>query len=268
MVKTALLRFLYSLEVGSRRLSLKLLLRMRKESRTRRSSWTPVGSGAGGLLGLGPLLLAGTAVEGCPGAGLPWLVTEVSRVGTTQGLLVPLPVALEMGIAVPAPAVGVGAAELLLVVLVPTGVIQLLPFVVALAWEMMAVLEMGTAVLSAVALPAELLPGWEFVVLVAGVKTVVWEEMEVRFLLPTVVLEIVTLGVVIVGMAVVSAVVSAVVVSVVVVSVVVVSVVVVSTVVSLVAMSQLPRGNPRSQRLGPQHRFGRVLDTPPGHKAP
>lgn len=37
MVKTVLLRLLYSFEVGSRKLSLKLLLMMWKDSRTRRS---------------------------------------------------------------------------------------------------------------------------------------------------------------------------------------------------------------------------------------
>lgn len=72
---------------------------------------------------------------------------------------------LEMGITVPPPVGEVGAAELLLVALVLEGVIQLLPFVVALTWETAVVMEMGTAVLLAVALPAELLPDWRFVVL-------------------------------------------------------------------------------------------------------
>lgn len=62
MVKTVRLRLLYSFDVGSRRLSLKLLLRMRKDSETRRSSWTAAGSRAVALLELGPLLLPSTGL--------------------------------------------------------------------------------------------------------------------------------------------------------------------------------------------------------------
>lgn len=71
MVKTVWLRLLYSFDVGSRRLSLKLLLTMRKDSEIWRSSWTAAGSGAVVLLGLGLLLLPSTAVGVCLGAMLP-----------------------------------------------------------------------------------------------------------------------------------------------------------------------------------------------------
>lgn len=71
MVRTVWLRLLYSFDVGSCRLSLKLLLRMRKDSGTRRSSWTLVGRGAVALLGLGPPLLPCRAVGVCLGAVLP-----------------------------------------------------------------------------------------------------------------------------------------------------------------------------------------------------
>lgn len=71
MVKTVWLRLLYSFDVGSRRLSLKLLLTMRKDSEMWRSSWTAAGSRAVVLLGLGLLLLPSTAVEVCLGAMLP-----------------------------------------------------------------------------------------------------------------------------------------------------------------------------------------------------
>lgn len=54
MVSTVLLRLLYSSDAGSRRLSLKLLLMMRKDSGTRTSSWMAAGSWAVVLLGLGP----------------------------------------------------------------------------------------------------------------------------------------------------------------------------------------------------------------------
>lgn len=62
MVKTARLRLLYSFDVGSSRLWLKFLFRMRKDSGTRRSSWTTVGGRAAALLGLGPPLLPSTAI--------------------------------------------------------------------------------------------------------------------------------------------------------------------------------------------------------------
>lgn len=119
-------------------------------------------------------------------------------------LLFPLPLVLEMGITVPPPAAEVGATELLLVALVPTGGTKLLLFAVALAWEMAALLETGTAVLLTVALPAELLLEWKFVVLPLVGKTVAWEEMGVWVLLPVVVLEIVMFGAVVMGVVVVS----------------------------------------------------------------
>lgn len=62
MVRTAWLRLLYSFDVGSSRLWLKFLFRMRKDSGTRRSSWTTVGGRAAALLGLGPPLLPSTAM--------------------------------------------------------------------------------------------------------------------------------------------------------------------------------------------------------------
>lgn len=71
MIKTVWLRLLYSFDVGSRRLSLKLLLTMRKDSEMWRSSWTAAGSRAVVLLGLGLLLLPSTTVEVCLGAMLP-----------------------------------------------------------------------------------------------------------------------------------------------------------------------------------------------------
>lgn len=71
MVKTVYWRLWYSFDVGSRRLSLKLLLRMRKESGTRRSSWTAVGRRTAALLGSGRPPLLSTAVGVCLGAVLP-----------------------------------------------------------------------------------------------------------------------------------------------------------------------------------------------------
>lgn len=76
MARTVRLRLLYSSDAGSRRLSLKLLLMMRKDSGTRRrSSWTAAGSWPVVLLGLGPSL-----VGVCLGAVLP---SDVTRVGKT-----------------------------------------------------------------------------------------------------------------------------------------------------------------------------------------
>lgn len=242
------------MDVGSCRLSLKLLLRMRKDRGTGTSSWMVVGSRAAVLLGLGPLLLPGTAWGVCLAAVLPRAVTAVCWVGTTWVLLLPLPRALVMGITVPAPAGKVGTTELLWGALVLKMGIQPLLLVVALA-------ETGSAVLLAVTLSAELLLYWKFVVLPAVGKTVAWEETEVWVLLPIAFLEIVMLGAAVAGMVVVSVVVvSVVVVSVVVVSVVVVSVVVVSVVVvSVRFMARVPRGNTRSWQLGLQRRFGEVF---------
>lgn len=94
---------------------MKLLLRMRKDSGTRSSSWAVVGRRTAALLGLGLWLLPRTAVGVCLGAVLPSAGTEVLRVGTTSVLL-PLPLVLEVGITVPPPGEGVGATELLFVV--------------------------------------------------------------------------------------------------------------------------------------------------------
>lgn len=154
--------------------------------------------------------------------------------GTTSALLFAVALVLDMGITVP-PATGeVGTTELpLAALLLLEGGTPLLSFALMLEWGNIGIMETGTAVLSAVALPAELLP-------VVG-NAVTWEGTGPRDPLPLVFWEVMLFraGVI----TVVSVVVSVVVVSVVVVSVVVVSVVVVSVVVFEACVPKGQRGS-------------------------